>query len=136
VLSGVNNLEIIAFYINQQETKGLEIYLGDIFELTAEILGGVDAVYDRAALIALPDEMRKRYTPHLLNITKAAPQLLLCLEYDQGLIGGPPFSVSSDEVHWHYRDYCELELLERMSIEGGLKGKHAAHECVWLLESK
>ncbi len=79
-------------------------------------LGKCHSAYDRADLIALPDEMHKLYTPHLLDITNAAQQPLLCLEYDQGLLNGPPFSVSNDEVRWHYLDYYKLELLESLSV--------------------
>ncbi|MBC7692223.1 MAG: thiopurine S-methyltransferase, partial [Methylotenera sp.] len=40
---------------------GLTLFNGDFFDLTPEQLGSVDAVYDRAALIAQPPEMRNRY---------------------------------------------------------------------------
>src|SRR5690606_15848969 len=33
---------------------GIDIHVGDIFELTAAQLGDVQAIYDRAALVALP----------------------------------------------------------------------------------
>jgi thiopurine S-methyltransferase len=36
------------------EAGGVRIHQGDFFDLTAEDLAGVGAVYDRAALIALP----------------------------------------------------------------------------------
>ena len=34
--------------------EGIDIFVGDIFELSAPVLGPVDAIYDRAALVALP----------------------------------------------------------------------------------
>ena len=46
--------------------ENIDIFVGDIFELSSEIIGMVDAIYDRAALVALPEEMRKKYTKHLL----------------------------------------------------------------------
>ena len=39
-------------------------------------MGSVDAIYDRAALVALPDAMRRRYAKHLMGITQKVPQLL------------------------------------------------------------
>jgi thiopurine S-methyltransferase len=57
-------------------SDGICIFLGDIFDLSPELLGGVDAIYDRAALVALPPEMRYRYCQLLLQITGNAPQLL------------------------------------------------------------
>ena len=115
--------------------KNIDIFVGDIFDLSNEVLGPVDAIYDRAALVALPEEMRKRYTKHLLEITGAAAQLLITLEYDQSLMDGPPFSLNGDEVNRHYIDAYDLALLESISLPGGLKGICAATENVWLLKS-
>ncbi|MDD5581489.1 MAG: hypothetical protein PHY16_19770 [Methylobacter sp.] len=49
------------------------------------------SLYDRAAFVALPAGIRKHYTSHLMNITAAAPQLLITYEYNQQFIDGPPF---------------------------------------------
>jgi len=114
--------------------QNIDIFCGDIFELSDEILGKVDTIYDRAALVALPNAMRKQYAAHLLKITKAAPQLLISFEYDQNVMEGPPFSVSNEEVKQHYQDHYEVNLLENMDIPGGLKGKCAAEEKVYLLQ--
>ena len=61
----------------------IDIFVGDIFKLTQALLGPVDAVFDRAALVALPAEMRAAYAPHIVEITGNAPQLLITFEYDQ-----------------------------------------------------
>src|SRR4051812_12173703 len=39
----------------------IALWAGDFFAVTPELLGPVDALYDRAALIALPAELRPRY---------------------------------------------------------------------------
>jgi len=111
----------------------VDIFVGDIFDLSADILGAVDAVYDRAALVAFPDELRGRYATHLMEITKKAPQLLISFEYDQKLLEPPPFSVNPAEVKAHYDGKYSLTLLADESIPGGLKGKCPAQEQVWLL---
>ena len=113
---------------------GVDIFVGDIFELSREVLGAVDAVYDRAALVALPRDVRERYVRHLRAITRDAPQLLICFEYDQTLMEGPPFSISDEEVRQHYGDACEPGLRERKEVAGGLKGVCAARENVWVLK--
>lgn len=114
----------------------IDIHVGDLFALSADVLGRVDAVYDRAALVALPAEMRARYAAHLTRITGAASQLLICFEYDQGLMNGPPFSVGEAEVRSLYaRDYAPSRL-ERRQVPGGLKRIAEAHESVWLLERR
>jgi thiopurine S-methyltransferase len=111
----------------------IDIFQGDFFELSDWMLDQVNTIYDRAALVALPDEMRKRYTAHLVDITNKAPQLLICYEYDQSLMAGPPFSISHEEAHAHYKDCYDLTLLESADVPGGLKGHYAVKENVWLL---
>jgi len=114
----------------------IDIYVGDFFALTADILGPVDAVYDRAALVAFPPDMRPRYTAHLATITGHAKQMLITFEYDQSDMDGPPFNVHEDEVRAHYTADYEIELVRRKVIPQGLKGEVAANETVWLLRGK
>lgn len=115
--------------------ENIDIFVGDIFNLSAEILGDVDAIYDRAALVALPEVMRKQYRSHLLEITHVAPQLLLTFEYDQTLMEGPPFSISANDIKRYYSDIYTLNLLKQIKIPGGLKGQCEASETIWLLST-
>ena len=74
----------------------LEIVVGDIFDF---LQVDFDALYDRAALIALPEEKRAAYTAHCqARLNADARVLLVTLEYPQELMTGPPFSVTSAEV--------------------------------------
>jgi len=116
--------------------QDLEIFVGDVFQLTSEILGVVDAVYDRAALVALPVDMRPRYSAHLAEITRHAKQMLITFEYDQNDMDGPPFNVDEAEIRAHYAEAYEIELIRRIDIPGGLKGLVKSNETVWLLTSK
>jgi len=111
----------------------IDIFVGDILALTADLLGPVDASYDRAALVALPRDMRARYADHMARITAAAPQFLICFEYDQSLMTGPPFSVNADEVARIYDAQYRLTDHDAADIAGGLKGICPAIERVWLL---
>ena len=115
-------------------TENLKVFVGDIFKVNAEILGKIDAIYDRAALVALTIEIRKEYTEHLREISNHAPQLLLCFEYEQSLMNRTPYSVEEQEVKAHYDEHYELELLVRNPIVGGFKGKIPASDVVWLLK--
>lgn len=98
------------------QAQGVTIYQGDLFALTSAQLGAVDAVYDRAALVALPPDMRARYAEHLLELTYAAPQLLISFEYDQAAMNGPPFSVPTEEIAALYADFFEMRELRRADI--------------------
>ncbi|MAT33697.1 MAG: thiopurine S-methyltransferase [Ponticaulis sp.] len=111
----------------------IDIFVGDIFKLTADQLGEIDAVYDRAALVALPQDMRTRYGAHLPELTDHADQLLITFDYDQSMMDGPPFAVPEEEVRRLYENAFALECLETSDVEGGLKKKAPATESVWLL---
>ncbi|MBE0453447.1 thiopurine S-methyltransferase [Roseovarius autotrophicus] len=112
---------------------GLDIFVGDIFDLTAEQLGAVDAVYDRAALVALPEDMRRKYATHLTTITGTAPQLLVTFEYDQTLMEGPPFSISEEGAAQFYQADFHIAMLDKAEVPGGLKGRCPAWEKALLL---
>lgn len=114
--------------------EGIDIFVGDIFDLSAATLGPVDAIYDRAALVAFPAPMRERYTAHVMGISNRAEQLLITYEYDQSQVDGPPFSVVGEEVRRHYGAHYDLTLLERFEVDGGLRGQFAATEKLWRLQ--
>jgi thiopurine S-methyltransferase len=122
--------------LKHYSAENIDIFVGDIFALDAATLGHVDAVYDRAALVALPDALRAQYAAHLMQITSTAPQLLICYEYEQSTQAGPPFSVSAEEVQQHYRAYYSITPLETTDVPGGLKGLSPARESVWGLGRK
>jgi len=79
---------------------GITVLCGDFFNLEPSLTAHVGAVFDRAALIALPSQMRVAYARKLLEILPAGiPVLLITLDYDQDEMPGPPFAVSDREVH-------------------------------------
>ncbi len=121
--------------LKHYSASNIDIFVGDIFDVSGELLRPIDAIYDRAALVALPDAMRKRYASHLLEITERAPQLLLCFEYDQALMAGPPFSIDGEEINRLYSDDYKTTLESLTPLRGGLKGRCPADESVWLLQS-
>jgi thiopurine S-methyltransferase len=118
----------------QYQAENIDMFVGDIFDLTPAILGAVDAIYDRAALVALPETLRPAYTKLLYTISNTAPQLLINYEYDQNEIAGPPFSISDVELHEYYQTIFQLKLLSSEPLVGGLKGQCPALEKVWLLQ--
>ncbi|MCF7534051.1 thiopurine S-methyltransferase [Pseudomonas petrae] len=108
-------------------TERCEIWCGDFFALKPEDIGDCTAFYDRAALIALPPDLRWRYVKQLNHLlSNDACGLLVTLDYDQSLIAGPPFSVDEDEVlqllspDWRVKRVADLDVLEQ-----GVKFKQA-----------
>lgn len=95
----------------------ITIYQGDFFDLNADDLKGVQYVFDRAALIALPADMRLRYATKINDLIDSNTKILLvALEYDQALMAGPPFSVSDDEINKLYVDSFSVEILHQENI--------------------
>ncbi len=119
--------------VTHYSAPNIDIFVGDIFHVTPAVLGHIDAVYDRAALVALPDGMRLRYSEHLMALTCHAAQLLICYEYDQSLVAGPPFSIDPQAVARYYQASYALHLLATVDVGGGMKGCCSATEHVFLL---
>jgi thiopurine S-methyltransferase len=92
----------------------ITLLAGDFFALTPELLGPVDALYDRAALIALPPDLRPRYVARLHALVPAgAPALVITVEYDQARVAGPPFAVLEAELRTLYAGAAVAVLEER-----------------------
>ena len=90
----------------------IEILCGDFFGLTREETGEIAAVYDRAALIALPPEMRQAYINKLAELVPTGVNMLLItIEYPAGEMQGPPFSVSEDELQTLCSNQFTISLL-------------------------
>ena len=122
--------------LTRYNARNIDIFVGDIFKLTRKTLGRIDAIYDRAAFVALPEDMRRRYATHLTKITNTARRLLVTYDYDQTVIPGPPFSIGNPELAERYGKSYDLRLLTSAPLQGGLKGKCPATENVWLLKAK
>lgn len=92
--------------------QGCKIFCGDFFRLAPDDLCGARAVYDRGALVALPEEMRRRYADHLTRLMPTGSRALaISYEYDQSETSGPPFSVPLPEIHDLYAADFTIELL-------------------------
>ncbi len=91
---------------------GVSLLLGDIFDLQPSAVGVIDAVYDRASLVALPPAMRLHYVEHLTVLLRpGGSMLLITFEYDQQQMSGPPFAVLESEINTLFRAAFQLEIL-------------------------
>lgn len=102
------------------QSESLKLYCGDFFDLEAEQLTQVGSVYDRAALIAMPESMRGAYVEKLSALlAPGTAMLLVTLDYDQPAMNGPPFAVGEAEVQarfaaqWRIRKLDESDVLAR-----------------------
>lgn len=96
---------------------GYEFWLGDLFALTSDQLGTIDAIYDRASLVALPPEARPAYYAHASRLLRTGGRgLLITMEYDQSLLSGPPFCVQAAEIVAGFAPGVTVRTMERVTI--------------------
>jgi len=98
--------------LSRYQADGITLFCGDLFELAAKHLSGIEGVYDRGSLVAFPPEMRQNYAQHLVSILPAdCRMLLISYDYDQAEVDGPPFSVPMPEIEALFGGDFDLERL-------------------------
>lgn len=101
-----------AFYRHDEQSASIEIYQGDFFDLRPEDMTGITDIFDRASLIALPEDMRRQYVNKITSLQQPGIRtLLVTLTYNQTEMSGPPFSVSEEEVFDLYNENFIVEKL-------------------------
>ena len=123
----------IKCYKGQLLSQTIELWVADIFTLGADNIGHVDAVYDRAALIAMPLELRPQYSQQVIDLSQNAAQLLLTLNYDQNERAGPPFSITHEQIQQYYSAHYQINELEGEASVLNAAPEMAVKEYVWLL---
>ncbi len=94
-----------------------ELLVADFFAVGVDDVGPVDAVFDRAALVALDRPTRARYAAHLRALMPVGSRgLLITFDYEQSQMEGPPFAVAPEEVEELFADGFEIEQLEEREL--------------------
>ena len=84
--------------------------------------GEISAVYDRAALIALPPAMRRDYAHKMSALcVRDTAMLLITVAYDVDLISPPPFAVTAEEIGALYGN--DWTIAVRNTREADVKGQ-------------
>jgi thiopurine S-methyltransferase len=113
------------------------LFAGDYYSVTSEHLGPIDAVFDRASLVALDPETRMKYVDHMRSLMATGSRmLLLTLSYDQSEMSGPPWSVSGDEVERLYAGGFDIKHLETHDVTDDqfrIRGLSTIFESAYLL---
>lgn len=118
--------------LKQYSANNITIFVGNIFDLTHELMGEIHGIYDRGAYVALPQDMRKKYAKHTLSITDDANRLLVVFEYDQSKMNGPPFAISEQEVDEAFGQSQAIKRLDSTTV-GRLKDIVSAQNVVYQL---
>ncbi|MBU3671702.1 MAG: thiopurine S-methyltransferase [Sinobacteraceae bacterium] len=112
----LSQLAVREFAEEHPEARGVDLRCGDLFELTPATLGRIDAIFDRASLVALPPSMRIDYATQLARLSPPGTQtLLVTMEYDQRQMRGPPHAVMPDEVHALFGATHDITVLEELT---------------------
>lgn len=107
------------------KSESMELWCGDFFKLQQSWLPAIDVIYDKAALIALPPEMRKAYVDSLKNLLQPHTQVFInCFEYEQDEMPGPPFAVFREEMESHFGDQFYINSLYAHSLFDELTNFH------------
>jgi thiopurine S-methyltransferase len=84
---------------NHYSCSQLSLLQGDFFKLSADTIGSVDWIYDRAALVALPIPIQLQYVAHLKAFFSAHTRLfLVTVEFPEKQLTGPPFAITANDV--------------------------------------
>ena len=92
----------------QTQASRLSLYHQDFFHHE----GKYEAIYDRACLVALPSELRKRMADKYSSVLNPNGKILLItLKHDEG--SGPPYSISDEEVDSLFSQNFKIDFLDR-----------------------
>lgn len=123
------------------DTERYDLVCADMFDVGPDTLQPVDAVYDRASLVALPPDTQPRFAAHLATLLNpGTPMLLVALDYDTREMSGPPFSTPPQAVEAAFSPHFSLQLVSRENTIASdplkNRGLTALHESVYRLERK
>lgn len=97
-------------------SKDFTLYCGDLFDF--DLFEGIDCIYDRASIIALPSEIRERYAS-FINTNLRVDYFLLTIDFNNDEIG-PPFSVPKNKVENYFKTKFKIELKETCPQEASV----------------
>lgn len=89
---------------------------GDFFALPSEIAGELNFCYDRAALVALPANLRQIYAQKIAQLLPSGSlYLLITLSYRDLARAAPPYSIEHTEVENLYAHNFTIQHLETLA---------------------
>jgi thiopurine S-methyltransferase len=97
-------------------SERMELWEGDFLKLPISKIPALDLIYDKAAIVALPPDMRADFAQKVLQLCNQGTQMLVqAFEYEQHEMSGPPFSVDTDEINSHYNHRFSIDLMHEQS---------------------
>jgi thiopurine S-methyltransferase len=99
------------------QSDNTSILCGDYFAASSDDLGHIDVVYDRAALTALPEEIRRLYVAHLKEMLHPACKVFLLTveDADEGETREVTLGASAEITALYSKEF-EIELAHVESV--------------------
>lgn len=120
-IGGNFDMDTVASFV-RYSSNSATLWQGDFMKLQPEWLPTIDAIYDKAALIALPPDQRKNYAEQIKQLADPGASMLLnAFEYEQSQMNGPPFSVTETEIKKLYSPQFKFALMHEASMLDQMK---------------
>ena len=111
----------------------ITIHCGDYFEFN---MSGIGALYDRGSLVAVEPSIRLKYIKHTKSLLhKAAYRFIISLDYKEGYVQGPPYSIKISEIlsFWpDLKEICSYNDIENSSPKFKKSGLKKLTESIWI----
>ncbi|XP_069814051.1 thiopurine S-methyltransferase-like isoform X1 [Dendropsophus ebraccatus] len=96
-------------------SDNISLYCCSIYDISESVIGKFDGMWDRGAMVAVNPRDRERYATIMLSLmAKDCHYLLVTVEYDPKLHGGPPFYVPESDLENLLGPSCTFKLLKKI----------------------
>lgn len=117
--------------------KSILLLQGDFFELDSNALGGeqVDAIWDRAALVAIDPTLREKYVDTLRKVLRRPGGRILLntyVKYSGDMNKGPPFSIDEDEVRRLFEGLPWVQSVELLEVHSASEHDRKWYERIFI----
>ena len=107
------------FKVYTAKDRPLRFLVGSVFDLSEEMTGLFDAIWDHNALVAVNVELRERYVTVLASVLKQGGKILMgTWEYDQREHDSNPYSISTPAIKDWFGALFSVEVVEFIDFTG------------------
>jgi len=104
---------------NLYYTSDFFLYCDDLFALKKEHFRDVEFIYDRASIVALPEDLRLKYVKWMQEIFPQASMFIETFDFGNTEVG-PPFSVTEKMIHDYYSHSYDIRLIQTEQLHAGV----------------
>jgi len=120
---------------NIYRSDNINLICDDIFkfDFSQNKVSKFDFIYDRAATVALPFELRAKYHKLLKRVLSSQGKIMIItFEIDRDKTIGPPFSVSHENIKENFKEYSIKKIYESEKQQSPAMGT-LSKECIYLI---